>query len=378
MKIVHVTGYFSQTMAYQENLLPVGQAKLGHDVYVLTGVWEPDFGFNSRCRREPVGGFSYNGITVYRLPDYFEVVNRGPVLRGLLLKIRELCPDVLFIHDIGPSLVIGILYKLIYPSTRLQVDCHSTPSNARKSTLGPLYHGLFGVLFRIFRKKFDRIFPTAPETIEFMARYYGLDVSDLVLLPLPGDASLLKDHSSVTEVARRDLGLSSANRLLIHTGKLPRDKETLAVLKMFRQLKGDHLRLLIVGQIDAEFRVTFDEFLMADSRIVNIGWADPVRLRHLLIASDLLVQPGSLSNTFIDAICCGLPVVLDDTPQGRYLTSWNNGVVVGRGSVKDLLNAVSICLEAPQLSSLKVGARSASHHFDYVENARMTLEHISE
>ena len=36
MKILHLTGYFNEKVAYQENMLTLGQHELGHEVYVLT------------------------------------------------------------------------------------------------------------------------------------------------------------------------------------------------------------------------------------------------------------------------------------------------------------------------------------------------------
>ena len=43
MKLVHLTGYFSKTMSYQENLLPAGQQMLGFKTYCLTSNVFPDY-----------------------------------------------------------------------------------------------------------------------------------------------------------------------------------------------------------------------------------------------------------------------------------------------------------------------------------------------
>lgn len=377
MRIVHVTGYFVINMAYQENLLPVGQFELGHDVFILTGRNEPDFGFNRETRRHPKTHFNYRGVNVIRLDDYFEITNKGPILRGLLLQLYKLQPDILFIHDVGTSFLAGLLYKLLNPQVRLQVDCHSTPANARNSKIGPLYHGIFKILFQLFSSKFDRIFAISPETIDFMHRFYGLCESQITLLPLPGDPSLLFQREEIRARIRQELNIHDEMKIIIHTGKLPGDKETETVLKAFSITKDANIRLLIAGSIEDGFKPIFDKYLENDSRIVYVGWVNAGRLRELFLSSDLLVQPGSLSNTFIDAICCGLPILLDDTPQGRYLTSFGNGSVISRGDVIQLADAVKNCLLHSRHPTLKKNSELASDHFGYLHNAKITLDHLS-
>jgi len=376
MRIVHVTGYFAANMAYQENLLPLGQFELGHEVYVLTGTNEPDFGFNRDNRSNPPGSFDYRGVTVCRLPHYFEIINKGPVLRGLFRRIKVLRPDVLFIHDVGPSFFAGLWYKILNPSVHLQFDCHSTHANARNSKLGPIYHGIFKYFFKVFRGKFDRIFAVAPETVDFMCRFYGLRTDEITLLPLPGDPSQLPLADKIRTRVRAELAIPQNGLVLIHTGKLPGDKETVAVLQAFTKTEGSDRRLLIAGSVDEEFKPIISTYMKSDHRIVYLGWTTADRLRELFFASDLLVQPGSLSNTFIDAICCGLPVLLDDTPQGRYLTSRENGRIVQRGQVDLLASCMNECLEADLLSLLKNNSRDASEFFGYVSNAKITVDHL--
>lgn len=376
MRIVHVTGYFSVSMAYQENLLPVGQFELGHEVFVLTGVNEPDFGFNRDTRSNSPGSFDYKGVTICRLPHYIEIINKGPILKGLLRQIRVLRPDVLFIHDVGPSFFAGLWYKILNPHVRLQFDCHSTYANARNSKFGPLYHGIFKRFFQVFRGRFDRIFAIAPETVDFMCQYYGLHGDEITLLPLPGDPSLLPLADEIRTRVRAELAIPQDGLVLIHTGKMPGDKETVAVLQAFAKTEGAERRLLIAGSVDDDFMPIFRRCLQADQRVIYLGWTNADRLRELFFASDLLVQPGSLSNTFIDAICCGLPVLLDDTPQGRYLTSRENGRVVQRGQVNLLAARMKECLEADLLPLLKRNSRDASGFFGYVGNAKITVDHL--
>ena len=373
MKIVHVTGYFVAGMAYQENLLPMGQAELGNKVCVLTGLNEPDFGFNTTTRSKQLGKFKSGGVDIIRLPHYFEFRNRGPILKGLFSKISELQPDILFVHYFGFSFVICLIYKIIYPSVKLQVDCHSTESNSRRSKIGPFYHFICKLICQCFKHKIDRFFSVAPETTEFMIRYYGLSSSEIKLLPLPGDSSIVEKSANRRREIRSRYNLTDDQIVLIHTGKLPGEKKTDVVLSMFKTLEGNNYRLLIVGAIDEKYLDEFNHCISHDLRIRYLGWMNSEELREIIFISDLLIQPGSVSNTFIDAVCCGVPVILDDTPQGRYLTQWGNGAVVDGTSILTLTKEIVDCLSPARFKKIKECAIKAHKKLDYKEIAAISL-----
>ena len=373
MKIVHVTGYFADGYGYQENLLPLGQVKLGHEVHVITDKNEFDFGFNSHCRTKLVGTYDFQGVTITRLDHYFEIVNRIPFLKGLLRKIYQEKPDILFIHDVGPSLLVGMLYKLVNPKVTLHMDCHSTPDNARNSIFGPVYHYFFRCFFALFHKRIDRFFAIAPETITFMTQFYKLRKENIILLPLPGDSSGLPEKESIKKRVFEGLNITETTRIILHSGKLPGDKETLSVLKSFSQIENINLRLVLAGSVSECFREVLDRQKSNDSRIIELGWVSAAALRDLMLASDLLVQPGSLSNSFIDAICCGLPIILDDTPQGRYLTKAGNGVCIARSDLGSLTSCIEACLEKDKSVTMKTNALGEAEFYNYVNNARISL-----
>tara|TARA_B110000977_G_scaffold21051_1_gene25149 strand:+ start:12024 stop:13148 length:1125 start_codon:yes stop_codon:yes gene_type:complete len=373
MKIVHVTGYYADNYGYQENLLPLGQFELGHEVHVITCKNEPDFGFNSHCREKPIGTYNDKGVFITRLDHYFEIVNRIPFLKGLLAKINKERPDILFIHDVGPSLLVGMFYKFINPKTILHWDCHSTSDNARNSRFGPFYHYFFKLFFRLFHKKIDRFFAIAPETVHFMCKYYNLNKEDIILLPLPGDSSGLEDKDLIKKRIFKDLNIDASTRIILHSGKLPGDKETASVIESFKQIQNDNLRLILAGSVSEPFRNKLDQYKENDSRIMELGWVSASTLRDLMLASDLLVQPGSLSNSFIDAICCGLPLILDDTPQARYLTKNDNGVLIARRDLEYLATCIESCLETKRNNLMKNNSLIEADFYHYLNIARISL-----
>ena len=375
MKIVHVTGYYIKDMAYQENLLPAGQAVNGHNVTIITGRNEPSFQFNKHNRIKPLGKFKDGLVTINRLEHHYEMPNnRGPILKNLYHNIKNEKPEILFIHDVGFSLLIGIIYKLFNTHISLQMDCHSTEANAANSKLGPAYHLLFGIIIFLFQRCFKSFFGVTPETIEFMHKRYFICKNKIDLLPLPGDAKYLEYKEKICSDWRKKYGFSKKDLLLVHTGKLPEDKETLATLKAFSNLQNKfrNLHLIVAGSITKEFQDTFDSF-SGKYQIHFLGWKSSDELREIYSSCDLMVQPGSLSNSFLDAICCGLPVLLDKTPQGMDLTNHNNGYVVPRGNIIKLTQIIETILSKDEMKKLKMNSIIAAKYYDYKTIAKVSI-----
>ena len=61
-------------------------------------------------------------------------------MKNMIPKFKEIKPDIIFFHDVSPSILYGILYKMLNPKVILQIDFHSDFNNAYKSIVGPFYH----------------------------------------------------------------------------------------------------------------------------------------------------------------------------------------------------------------------------------------------
>src|SRR5215813_1738917 len=101
MRIAVVSTFYSEGMGYSENCLPRALASLGHDVHVITTVFnvygnEADYAktyqqFLGPNRVSP-GSTQVDGYTVHRLDA--RVMGGYVVPKGLTAKVREIGPDV--------------------------------------------------------------------------------------------------------------------------------------------------------------------------------------------------------------------------------------------------------------------------------------------
>lgn len=375
MRIIHLNGYFKEDLAYQENFLTVGQLELGHEVILISSRYEPELKINKLNRRLPAGETNYKGVRVIRVEDFFELKkNALVIIKNILPLFKRLNPDVIFFHDVSPSLFYGILYKLCKPNVKLHIDFHSDEGNARSSLIGPYYHFFWKIFFTLFGRYFDKFFCVAPEAIDFVHKYYSLKVDKLIHLPLMGDASCLLDYDRIRYEIRTKFNLSEQNVALVHTGKMPEGKETLLLLKSFVKIKNDNLRLYIIGSIDDNFTSIFNEYLEKDTRIVYLGWLSPEEMRHLFCGFDLMIQPGSNSHIFIEAICCALPILLNNTPQAKSLTSLNNGEVLANKTVEALIDKIHAMIIGNKLDLYRKNSIIAANYYHYKSIAKISLD----
>lgn len=376
MKVFHINGYFSDDMMYQENYLLKGLIETGHEAYLLTGKYEAEFIHNKGNRIKKVGTSDYFGAKVIRQDDFFEIKNALVFFKPFIKVLKKVKPDIIFFHGISPNIFYGLIYKLFNRKVKLHLDFHTTYANSGSSTFSYFYHLSFRLFCNLFISKFDRIYCVAPECKTFAHEKYNIALERLEILPLPGRKYTDLEYNQKRKQFRESHGLGSEEIVFIHTGKMPEDKETELLLKAFIKVKDERARLYIAGTTNPDFQLIIESYIKRDKRIIFLGWQNQANLADIMCGSDVMIQPGSLSQIFIDAICCRLPLILDDTPQAEYLLSFNNGLKNFREE-QLILNSINDLLDDDKRSYMKANAIEASDIFDYRTVAEFSVNKAS-
>ena len=171
MRIVHLTGYFSSKMSYQENLLPAGQHKLGFRTFCITSNVYPTYIKEKESKKI----FRTRGFCVLRLKSLFHIKNKLPFFYVPFSLLRRLRPDILMVHDVGPSLFWALFYKAFNKNVWLQVDFHSEINKDGISFISKIYHGFYKLIFKIFDSYVDEYFGVAPECCAFAEEVYKIN-----------------------------------------------------------------------------------------------------------------------------------------------------------------------------------------------------------
>jgi len=372
MKIVHVNGYFSDAMMYQENYLLKGLVELGHEAVLITGRFEPEFSFNKSSRIKNVGVTNYFGSKIYRVKEFFEIKNSLVFFVPFFNILSKEKPDIIFFHGISPNILYGLIYKLLNKDVKLHLDFHTTFSNSGQSRFSSVFHSGCKLFCKIFHRQFEKIFCIAPECKEFAIKVYSLPEEHLTILPLPGTKYEDTTYNDKRDRFRSKHKVQGAV-VFCHVGKMPEDKETLLVLKAFSNVRDKNVRLFLGGSVESDFKNIIEKYCNQDDRVTYLGWLSQESLSDLMCGSDTMIQPGSLSQVFVDAICSRLPLILDDTPQGNYLLSNGNGVVCQR-SIESIQDAFNSLLDERARNKFKANAIQSSEVYDYRYISMLTVQ----
>lgn len=323
MVIVHLTGYFKSDVMYQENLLCKGLAELNHDVFVITGSLEPDFVVNKFTRKLKTKIELIDGYKVFRMNPTIELKkNALTYFPGVYRKLKELNPKAIFIHDNGLYLFSALFYKLMNNKVLLLWDCHSDYTNSMNSMFGKIWHKFFALILNNFKDLFKQFYFIAPEMGVFIRNEYSL-YEKTSLLRLPGTAEILKDKDKYLEL----IGFEG-EFIIFHTGKLPQLKKTQDLYKACLKLPFKW-KLVIVGVFTEDVESQeLKKVLCSDVRVAYLGWRTPLEIRTIMSFCDIVAQPGSLSNTFLDAACVGAPLLLASSPMGNDIVCEGNGFII--------------------------------------------------
>ena len=176
---------------------------------------------------------------------------------------------------------------------------------------------------------------------------------------------------------------AAARRFFYPAGFLSKRKPLPELLKAFRKVRGDDLRLLIKGQVERETAV-LERGIARDPR-VEVILEDLPTDEHLTLfaASEICVAPSrweGLGLHLYEAMALGLPVITNDVPpMNEVVRDGENGILVrsrrrGRASsgipaylpsIRDLTRAINEAREPGALGELRAGTARARERLNW-------------
>ncbi len=334
MRIMHIclAGLYMDGYGYQENMLVEQHIKNGHEVVVAAGTKILKDGVLVDV---PMGrSVTSTGVIIERIPPSRLLVgragNRLRVYPGLAELLERYQPELVFFHSIASyELYTAAKYKKTHPSTVLLADSHASRLNSGMSFISLLFqHKLFyRTIYRLSRKHIDRIFYIGMEEKDYLREVLRIPEGDIEFLPLGGMIVPPEERRRNREQHRRELGVAEDGILLIHSGKLLPDKRTDVLLDAMGRIKDERLRLIIIGSAEGKVLDNILRRCESDKRISFLGWKTSSQLTEYLCAADLYLQPGTVSATIQNAMCCAVPCVSHGYETYKREFGENSGVM---------------------------------------------------
>lgn len=373
MKIAHVeiAGAFTEGMTYQNNFLTEQNIKDGHQVlFVCNNQMYTESGILEETDEEDV--VLSNGMRLIRL-SYQKIINRmisGKVrkVKGLYQILDEFQPDVIMSHSLAYWSVRDVIrYKKDHPGVKLYADTHTAAYNSGSNWLS--LHVLHRIFYRYLVQQalpyLEKYFYIGWAERQFSLENYGVPEALMEFYPLGGRIFSDEEYAEKRACRRKELGLAEDELLLVHTGKLDALKRTDDLLRAFAAVPELNAKLAVIGSIPEGRKELLTSLMAQDSRVRYLGWKTGEELQEYLCACDLYCQPGDVSATMQNSICCDSAVLA--YPYEGYVRELDYGNILWVKTVEDITEVFRrLAKNAGELDVLKENShRCARELLDY-------------
>ena len=375
MKIVHICQYYNDGWGYQENLLPLYQKKLGHDVSIITSDRRPYYHGDPSPRIIGTGTYYDRGIRIERLPVIMEFRNRFVLFKNLKKQLELEKPDYIFHHNLTcPSLTTSAKYKKglnrrIFLAADNHADLNISGRNIAWRNF--YYHLVWKNLLKTITSEIDVVFGVTPIRCEFPHDHLGIPKDKIRFLPIGADVDWdegkRKNWNRNTVVG--DFFIEKDDIILVSGGKMDSSKNINILLDALNILKNPKVKLVLFGRIEDK---QLENKIKSQENVFFKGWLDREQTMQLLSIADLAIWPGIHTTLVEDAIAVETPLIL------KYYGSTShhirgNGEYIYEEKANLLGQTIQKCISPTYLTAMKKAAYIRRKQLSYMEIAQRSI-----
>ncbi len=345
MKVLHIEDRFHPGMGYQINFF-ARYHHPDHEFHIVcsdsTRLWTASGDLHDLESADREFSEAY-GVSVHRLPSVLDRRSRQNLwLKGLIRTVRELDPDILYVHALETYSAIRILLnRRVMKTYALFFDTHTLENQFPPGWKYRIFRSFFRqVASRRIHRYGARVFATVPENRMILEREYGIRPGQILYTPIGTDLSMFRYDEKAGKELREQHRIPDQGIVLLYTGKMNERKNPHLILEavnLAEERIDEPLYVYFVGEADARY---------AESRLdpkfgrTNIRFsmepAVPVsELYRWYSMADFAVFPDENTLSALDAQACRLPVIMgaDMTNEERLS---HGGMTYVRGDLEDL------------------------------------------
>ena len=379
MRIVHVNQFYIPGLSYQENILPHEQAKLGHDVWILTSDRLPHpKKYPESKGRLPQGIYREDSVQIWRLPSFVPVKSRAQVyIRNLNRTIYRLRPDVVNTHGLRFFPVIQVLSKR--PFYVHVGDDHSDNGNLPTGPGNVIRFGIGKQVCRQIGRVGGKVFTSNPFAQWFVKEVYAAPAENVLLLPLGINTRTFYPDPEKREAWRNRLGAADDVCIFVTSGRLTPGKGFELFFRAFEEVhrRCPDTRLAIAGSGTSEYEAQLNRLardLGISDVTIFLKWMAERDLCAVYNAADVGVMPGKLGG-MKEFLGVGRPLIAPDHLATAYLVERKNGLTFTPDDRVSLASAMLDYAGNPELRNRhgKAALHLSRNQLSWAEIARDSL-----
>lgn len=318
---------FTPSMLYKENYIIKAAQAHEDEIFVFANPYTYVKGKTTLAPAdEKVEGFTLKRFR-YHSYGFDLLTSRIRRIDGLEKEIIKVKPDLIFmncgqVYNVKNLKVI----KQALPNVKIVLDFSTKYLNSARNWISKNLQHKF--LYRCWLQQalpyVDKIFYISQESREFAQDMYLFPDSILEHNNLPGETIPVEKKLEYKKEIFGRLDLSGKNTLFLYSGKIYPDKKIDQLVKAFVRTTNPNFRLVIIGVYsDERSKVIIEPLIASDRRIIFMNFVTGSELTKYVCATDLYIQPGSISQTCQTAVCCGTPLCFNDIPTHREIYNGN-------------------------------------------------------
>lgn len=334
MRIALVFASYSPKSTYIETPLSKALARLGHDVHIVTSGLPTNYHLSNYTRdfarafgaaTQPLGTTAVEGVTVHRLPH--RIVRGHVALTGLRQYLKQLSVDVVQTGTVIAWPTMETAFYQPFLGYRLFTGAHQAAEIAFTTRGAARWFGLhrrLAILARTIPGRLvslvtERCYAVTEDAADVARELYGVQAKKIEIAPLGFDDQWFhlpaRDDLDRRATLRATLGFEDGDIVCVYTGRFDNIKQPAFLAKAIAALRAEGLpfRGLFVGGGEQADLIT-----ASDGSMVH-GYVPADELAPFYWASDLAAWPRGYSASQVEAIACGLPVVMTDESQKKEL-----------------------------------------------------------
>lgn len=353
MKVLHVTEFFDSTLGYAEYYLAKKQVEFGLDVKVACS------NYSIRLARALQPGSTIeNNIPVVRLNTACKFRGNFWVFNPISLAetVKEFSPNVVYCRGLLSPLSQEILLlkrKYDYSIVGDLITGIGTDTFSRIAEVC-LTQGIRHFLRYWLSNEVDAFLACNKAIESWLRNSLKIPSSKIFFVPLGADHRLFKPDSRERAETRAFLGISPDDIVAIYTGKFVPSKRVHDLLAASKAVinRYENLKILLVGDGPASYKERL-KLLMGrlgiSRNVFTVKTVHRTKLRRLYNAADFAIWPGTFSISIIEAMACGLPVIIAKSNWTSHYLEYKNGFSFRAGDLTTLISLLSKLIQDNEL-----------------------------
>ena len=366
MKIVHLVPYFHPGLGYEENYMAFAQAALGLEMTIVSStIPAPGFEYDV-----PNGEFrpveeDVDGVHLIRLPSRIRLRSSSQIqLKGLKSTIARYSPDLIHVHNPVGLLSLQGLWAARKLRLPVVLDSHINYHNLGDyGIVKRLYYRLFKrIILPYFRPQIKVVIPITPDNEQVLIKELGVNPASVIQVPLGTDSKTFTFDASARERVRQQFQIRPDTAFIVFAGQIIPAKGINVLLRAIASIPASaDVKVVIVGPADSgygEHLKSLSAQLGVDNRVSFVGPWRRHELPGLYSAADIGCWPGAAAVSTLDAMSCGLPIVLTRSEMTRHLLSTGGATIFEPGDPLSLSRVLSeLVSNRNQLLAMRQNAR---------------------